>query len=98
MMVTITDAIKHSIGNQAKEIMQIKRVALKLERVKKHVYASPDGKTTREKRPTKEEYAAGWEMIEVDYEKVIEHISPRHSEWCRYKAARRRASLLLTAR
>jgi hypothetical protein len=97
-MVTITDAIKHAIGSAAKEIQHLKTSALKVQRVKSHVYASPDGKTTRKQRPTKEEYSAGWRMIEVDFDRVIEHISPRHPDWRRYQAARRRASLLLTAR
>lgn len=97
-MVIITDAIKHAVGNQADRIQRIKAAALRVQPTEKYVCMSPDGETTRPGRPTKEEYAAGCRMTKVSDEKVIEHISPRHPEWQRYQAARRQASLLLTAR
>ena len=97
-MVNITDAIKHAVCSQAERIQRIKAAALKVQPAEKYVYVSPDGKITQQRRPTKEEYLTGWRMTAVSYDKVIEHISPRHPQWQLYQAARRRASLLLTAR
>ena len=97
-MVTITDAIKHSIAVRAKEIHAIKVAALKTQSAEEYVCVSPDGKIAGKRRPTKEEYAAGWRMSQREYDKVIEHISPRHPQWRRYQAAKRQASLLLSAR
>jgi hypothetical protein len=97
-MATIIDVIKHAVCMQSEQIRQIKSAALKIKPAKMTVYVSPDGKTTQTGRPRVEEYAAGWRMTQVEYDRVIEHISPRHSQWPRYQAARRQASLLLTAR
>jgi hypothetical protein len=98
MMVTITDAIKHAVAARAGEIHRIKSDALLIQELEELVCVSPDGKTLRKGRPTREEYAAGWRMAGRKLEKVVSHISPRHPSWGRYKSAKRQASLLLTAR
>ena len=97
-MANINDAIKYAVRSEADRIQRIKAAALKMQTAEKYVCTSPDEKITRPGRPTKAEYEAGWRIRKVPYEKVIQHISPRHPEWPRYQAARRQASLLLTAR
>jgi hypothetical protein len=97
-MVTITDVIKHSVRAQSERIRRLKENALKLQPLEKSVYVSADGKTTLERRPTPEDGPQGWQVAVVKFDKVIEHMSPRHPDWTRYRAAKRQASLLLTAR
>jgi hypothetical protein len=97
-MVTITDAILHAICYQAEQIHRIKAAATKIEQIERYVYVSPDGAIAQSGQSTKELQIAGWRMTQVMDERIIEHISPRHCEWQRYRAARRQASLLLTAR
>jgi hypothetical protein len=97
-MVSITDAIKHAVCIHAEQISRIKAAAFETQPMVKYVYTSPDGKTTRQKRATKDEYAAGWRMTKVSYDRVVRHISPRHPDWQHYRALRRQVSLLLTAR
>ena len=97
-MANINDVIKYAVRSEAGRIQRIKAAALKMQTMETYVCTSPDEKTARPGRPTKAEYEAGWRLRKVPYEKVIQHISPRHPDWQRYQAARRQASLLLTAR
>jgi hypothetical protein len=98
IMVSITDAIKCQVAMQSQEIHRLKAAALETRAVKKYLYISADGKTMRSKRPAPEEVDAGWKLEKITCQQVLRHISPKHPDWNRYRSAKRRASLLLTAR
>ena len=91
-MANINDVIKYAVRSEADRIQRIKAAALKMQTMETYVCTSPDEKTARPGRPTKAEYEAGWRLRKVPYEKVIQHISPRHPDWERYQAARRQVS------
>src|ERR1051325_160868 len=97
-MVSITDLMKCHVAMQSQEIHGLKAAALETESVEKYVYVSSDGRTTRSTRPGPAEASAGWELKKAAGQKVVAHMSPKHPGWQRYRAAKYRASLLLTAR
>jgi hypothetical protein len=97
-MAKLTNITKELIRCESERIRRLKLDALEVEERQKYVYSSPDGKTTRDKRITAAEYAEGWRPTLLKYKKVTAHISPSHANWPQYRAARRRVSLLLTAR
>lgn len=97
-MVSIIDVIKCQVAMQSQEIHSLKAAALETRTVEKFLFVSPDKKTMRSTRPTQAEIDAGWKLEKVNYRQVFRHISPKHPDWNRYRAAKHRASLLLTAR
>ena len=97
-MVSITDVIKCQVAMQSQEIHRLKDATLEIQAVEKYVYFSADKKAMCNTRPTPAEMAAGWKLEKVSHQQVLRHISPKHPDWNRYCAAKRRASLLLTAR
>jgi hypothetical protein len=104
-MVTITDVIQCQVAMQSQEIHRIKADALEIRSVEQYYYLSPDGKTRYlilwsqgTQSPNAEGMGAGWKVEKVVRQEVVRHISPKHPQWGRYRAAQRRASLLLTAR
>src|SRR5262249_16346377 len=96
-MVTLTHAIRYAIAQQARAIHDLKTSARVVEPYEKYGYLSPDGKCFSTRRPSDPE-KADWKLSKVKGEKVTAHMSRKSAQWQQYRAARRRASLLLTAR
>ncbi|HEU4390958.1 MAG TPA: hypothetical protein VFV34_24345 [Blastocatellia bacterium] len=97
-MVTLAEAIMHLIKKQSDTIHDIKAAALKIETTVEYAWSSPDGSTVVTGLSTKPEGRAGWKTTEITRARVVAHMSPKHPDWKKYRAARSYASQLLTAR
>jgi hypothetical protein len=96
--MVIAEVFQYLIRKQAEEIHKLKTEGVIRETVEKYAYISPDGKHNRNNLPSESLISAGWKWGKVKFVKLIGHISPKHPQWKSYKAAKHRASLLLTAR
>jgi hypothetical protein len=96
--MVIAEVFQYLIRKQAEEIQKLKTEGVIRETVEKYAYISPDGKHFRNSLPPESAISTGWKWGKVKFVKLIGHISPKHPQWKSYKAAKHRASLLLTAR
>src|SRR5215471_13262440 len=97
-MVSITNVFQYFISKQSEEIYKLKNSTLVKESFEKYAYVSPDGKSFVNRNSRRLDKAAGWKVAKVSYEKLTGFISPKHPDWKLYLSAKRRASMLLTAR
>jgi hypothetical protein len=100
-MATLIEILQFSVGREADAIHHLKTEAEVWETFEKYAYVSPngaDGSLVLDRQPTDEERAAGFELKKVQARKLVGHMSPKRETWRAYQTAKRRASLLLTAR
>ena len=95
--MTISEVIAYLYAQTSANIHQIKTEAYKATTHEKYAYRAPDGKTFRNKRPDQQLMEAGWTYGKVQFERVESYMSPRHKGWQQYRAAKRRATVLLAA-
>ncbi len=97
-MASLTEIVRFYVAREAASIHTLKTEAAVWRTSERFAYVAPDG-TTRFERP--EEFGApgaAWEFKKVELREQVGHISPRHKSWPAYRRAKRRASLMLTAR
>jgi hypothetical protein len=97
-MVSITNVFQYYISKQSEEICRLKTSGLVKESFEKIAYVSPDGKSFINRNSRRLDRAAGWKLAKVSYDKVTGFMSPGHPNWKLCLSAKRRASMLLTAR
>lgn len=97
-MTTINEVVSYLYAQTAASIHQLKTEAFKSTTDEKYAYQAPDGKTFRNKRPNQALIDAGWKFTKVKFQRIESCMSPRHPRWQDYRNAKRRATLLLSAR
>lgn len=97
-MVTLTQIIQYYVRKQSEEIHRLKSEGLVTETLEKIAYVSPDGKSFINRGSRKHDRVKDWKLARVSYERLTGYMSPRHPQWHLYVSAKKRASLLLTAR
>jgi len=97
-MTTINEVVTYLYTQTAASIHQLKAEAYKSTTEEKYAYLAPDGKTFRNKRPDQALVDSGWKFTKVKFQRVESCMSPRHPRWQDYRNAKRRATVLLSAR
>jgi len=97
-MVTLTQIIQYYVRKQSEEIHRLKSEGLVTETLEKIAYVPPDGKSFVNRGSRKPDRVKDWKMARVSYQRLTGYMSPKHPQWHLYVSAKKRASLLLTAR
>src|SRR5882724_10229512 len=97
-MVVLTQVIQYYVRKQSEEIHRLKSEGLVIETLEKIAYISPDEKSFINRGSRKLEKAAGWKLAKVKFDRRTGYMSPKHPQWLLYLAAKKRTSMLLTAR
>jgi hypothetical protein len=96
--MTTYELISYLYVQTAEQIHSLKIQAYQATEHEKYAYASPDGKSFRNDRPSDELMAAGWTYKKVKYDRATSFMNPKHSLWADYQNSRRRARELMAAK
>ncbi|HZS48005.1 MAG TPA: hypothetical protein VFC63_23250 [Blastocatellia bacterium] len=97
-MVSITQVFQYYVSKQSEEIHRLKNQNLVRETFENIAYVSPDGKSFVNRNSRRATAVSAWKLAKVSYEKRTGYMSQKHPDWKLYISAKRRASVLLTAR
>ena len=97
-MATLTEIVQFYVAREAASIHTIKTEAAVWRTVETLAYVAPDGTIERKRPEGFGDPGSGWQLKRVELREQVGHISPSHPNWAAYRRAKRRASLMLTAR
>jgi hypothetical protein len=97
-MATLKEIVQFYVAREATSIHTLKTEAISWRTVEAFAYVSADGVVQSERPEAFGTPGSGWEFKKVERREQTGYINPRHPSWPAYRRAKRRASLMLTAR